>query len=112
VQDFAILLEAHTCADRRCSRRSHTQLVLVSPDDVASPVEEIKMLVGVRDRLAERGFQMLEGEPTPRFDVSVSREPKPWAVRFESSPPASTGSGAGSGHHRAPGRFAALRKLW
>lgn len=109
VEDFAVLLESHDCADGQCSHRSHSQIVLVSPEDVATPADEIRMLGGVRDRLAEQGFRMLEMEPTPRFDVTLNRDPKPWAVRFETSPPGS--DAAESGVRRAT-RFAFLRRLW
>jgi hypothetical protein len=109
VEDFAALLDAHDCAGGACSRGSHTQLVLVSPDDVAAPADEITMLLRVRDGLAERGFTMLETEPTPRFDATLNSEPKPWAVNFEPSLPGSPGTETGG---RRATRFAVLRKFW
>jgi hypothetical protein len=93
VDDFAALLDAHTCAEG-CSRYSHAQAVLLSPEDVASVAAEVGNLSRVRDLLQERGLIMLEGEPTPRFDPDTT-EPKTWWVRYES-------------HVRAPAR----RRRW
>ncbi len=89
VEDFAALLDAHTCAEG-CSRYTHTQAILLSPEDVATIAAELGVLSRVRDLLDERGLVMLEGDPTPRFDTDAA-EGKPWAVRYES-------------HVRAPAR--------
>jgi hypothetical protein len=82
VEDFGALLDAHTCAEG-CSRFSHAQAVLLSPEDVASVAAEVGNLSRVRDLLHERGLIMLEGEPTPRFDPNTT-ELKTWSVRYES----------------------------
>ena len=82
MEDFGALLDAHVCTEF-CSRSTHSQAVLVEPEDVATFAAELAILIEVRDRLAERGFVMREGEPTPRFEPSVPSEPKPWAVRYD-----------------------------
>jgi hypothetical protein len=98
VEDFGPLIDAHNCADAGlCSRESHTQLVLISPEDVATVRAELTTLANVRDRLAERGCRMLETVPTPRFDPAEDHEPKPWPVIYVSSVP---GRPAGTGRRR------------
>ena len=44
------------------------------------------MLATVRDRLAARGYRMLEGDPTPRFSDADGEETKLWSVRYETRP--------------------------
>jgi hypothetical protein len=83
VEDFAALVDAHVCAES-CSGFTHTQAVLVAPADVASVAAELRILGEVRDRLADRGMIMLEGDPTPRFEAVPDAEPKSWDVRYES----------------------------
>jgi hypothetical protein len=98
VEDFGALIDAHNCADAGlCSRQSHTALVMVSPEDVATVRDELKTLGHVRDCLSERGCQMLETVPTPRFDPPDDREPKPWPVVYVSSAP---GRSAETGRRR------------
>jgi hypothetical protein len=109
VQDFGSLLDSHDCADGKCGGQwSHCQAVLVSPDDVATPAAEIRMLVGVRDQLTARGLTMLEGEPTPRFDGPDDVEPKPWTVTYHSSVPKTRAAQPGAGRRR---RLGFIRRL-
>ncbi len=82
VEELAALLDEHTCAPNgECTRRSHTQLVLVGPAEVQSTSEQIRLLLGIRDLLTARGLSMLETEPLPRFEAGEN-EPKPWKVRY------------------------------
>ncbi|MEP7020244.1 MAG: hypothetical protein ABI808_06305 [Pseudonocardiales bacterium] len=88
MEDLTVLLESHTCIAGQCSQRSHShvQPVLVSASDVATAVDEIRLLVSVRDQLAQAGFRMLEMEPTPRFEGDSDGEPKSWALLYEAIP--------------------------
>jgi len=88
VQDLTALLESHTCVAGQCSQRSHShvQSVRVSAGDVATPADEIRLLVSVRDQLAQAGYRMLEMEPTPRFEGGSDGEPKSWALQYEAIP--------------------------
>ena len=84
MEDLDALLESHTCTGY-CKRFSHSQTVLIWPADVATPKNELAVLVTMRDCLARHGFGTLEMDPTPRFDDADS-EPKPWAVRYRVAP--------------------------
>jgi hypothetical protein len=114
VENFAAQIQEHTCSAGLCHKWTHEQVVLVSPEDVADFAAELRTLIAVRDGLIAHGYQLLEGEPTPRFDPTDATEPKPWTVRFErvlaAQRDAATGTGA------APLRQLAgrgwLRRLW
>jgi hypothetical protein len=81
VEDLAALLEAHTCSGQ-CSRRTHSQPVLLAPADVATFLDELRMLTRVRHCLTEHGYRMLETVPTPQFEPGAT-ESKSWAVRYD-----------------------------
>jgi hypothetical protein len=115
VDDFAELIAAHSCSTGLCHKWTHEEVVLISRADVADFAAELATLVAVRDGLIAHGYQLLEGEPTPRFEPSDDEEPKPWTVKFESVVPAPrAGAAAGPGVGAAgPGaRRNWLRRLW
>lgn len=82
MEDLATLFGEHVCASGECTKKTHTQPVLVGPADVATPAAEIALLGRVRDALQGKGLRMLEGEPTPRFSAADD-EPVPWGVHFD-----------------------------
>jgi hypothetical protein len=104
VDDVATLIDGHDCTGGDCSRWSHTQVVPVAPEDVATVADELRLLATVRDTLAARGLTMLETVPTPRFDPAGDGEPQPWPVKYVSTLPNARGRPA-----PRRGRFAALR---
>jgi hypothetical protein len=104
VDDFAALVDGHDCTGSDCSRWSHTQVVLVAPEDVATVAAELRLLASVRDALSARGLTMLETVPTPRFDAAGVGEPQPWPVKYVSALPGARGRPV---QRRGP--FAALR---
>jgi hypothetical protein len=107
MDDFAALLDGHDCAGSDCSRWSHTQVVLVAPEDVATVAAELRLLAAVRDTLTARGLTMLETVPTPRFDPADDGEPQPWPVKYVSALPGARGRPA-----QRRGLFAALRETF
>jgi hypothetical protein len=82
VDDVAALIEAHTCSKGICHKNTHLQVITVEPADVATTLAELATLVRVRDDLLARGYQLLESEPTPRFDEPEPAA-KPWTVRYQ-----------------------------
>ncbi len=103
MDDFAALLDGHECTGNDCGRWSHTQVVLVSAEDVATVAAELRLLATVRDTLTARGMTMLETVPTPRFDPADT-EPQPWPVKYVSALPGARGRPT-----RRRSLFAALR---
>jgi hypothetical protein len=105
VEDFAALIDGHDCTGGLCSRWSHTQLLLVSAEDVATVADELRTLTGVRDCLTTRGHTMLETVPIPRFDPGQGAQP--WPVKYVTSLPGRQGRKL-----EKTSRIAALRELF
>jgi hypothetical protein len=82
VDDVGALIDEHTCTKGICHKNTHLQVITLDPADVATTMAELATLVRVRDDLRARGYQWLEGEPTPRF-AADEPESKPWTVRYQ-----------------------------
>jgi hypothetical protein len=118
VEDFAAQIaaqiQAHTCSTGLCHKWTHEEIVLISPEDVADFAAELRTLIAVRDGLIAHGYQLLEGEPTPRFEAHEPGEPKPWTVKFEQVLAAQRDAATGTGVAplRSLARRGWLRRLW
>jgi hypothetical protein len=108
VEDVAALIEAHACSKGICNKKTHQQVIELEAADVGTTRAEIATLVEVRDQLRAHGYQLLEGEPTPRFGPDEATA-KPWTVKFEQLWGAPTPADP---HRREPPRRGWLSRLW